>query len=145
MINFRQFLEDAENNDVQETLHKLPKKHQLLVKGYKIKFQSGHTLKGDKQHVGYVDDGPKEIVIAAPWNYSRSFTFLHEIGHMVYSKLEDNKKQEWKKIFSKTKKKPQQNAEEAFCMAYANFYSLHKVKTYDFPSWNNFIKEISST
>ena len=34
-----------------------------------------------------------------------------------------------------------QGAEEIFAMSYANYYSKHKILTYNHPKWMNFIKE----
>ena len=123
------------------TLKKLPKSHRKLVKDFHVRFEGGNTLHGDDQHVGYVDEYEKEICVASPWNYGREFTFLHEIAHKVYEKLNDNTKKEWAKIVNKTKNKQKQSPEELFAMAYANSYAKNKVVIHDHEEWNEFIKE----
>lgn len=156
MINFKQFMQDnmeEEKGDIQKTLSKLPPSHAALVKGYKWKFHAGNTLNGDDDHVGYIDNHSKEIAVAAPWNFSRQFTILHEIAHIVYEKLTNQKKQQWAQIVEKninkqTIENPQakdslkQSSEEIFCHCYANFYSKHKNATYNNPEWMDFIKNI---
>lgn len=156
-ISFRQFLAkeelDEEKKNIKDTLYKLPKSHSTLVRGYNFKFQAGNTLKGDDQHVGYMDKGPKEICVAAPWNYGREFTILHEIAHRVWEKyMTDDLKKKWNKIVEKTKKKPireedrqamDQSSEELFCMAYAATYSNAPPARFHHPEWERFIKSIS--
>lgn len=150
-MNFKIFLENLENYsaDVKQSIKGLPKNHAALIKGYKIKFEPNNTLKNDSGHIGFIDEEKKTIVIAAPWNYGRNFTLLHEIAHAVWKyKVNEEKKKEWKKLFLKEKKKMKhkslnQNAEEIFAMAYANFYSKHKLLTYNNEKWNDFIKSIS--
>lgn len=149
-MNFKIFLENLEaySKDVRQSIKKLPKKHADLIKGYKIKFEPNNTLKKDKKHVGFIDEEKKTITIAAPWNYGRNFTLLHEIAHAVWKYLGEEKKKEWKELFLREKKKMKnkslnQNYEEIFAMAYANFYSKHKLLTYENKSWNKFIKSIS--
>lgn len=150
-MNFKLFLENSEhyNSDIKKTLNKLPKKHRDLIKNYQIKFEPKNTLKNDSNHIGLIDEKNKIIKIAAPWNYSRSFTLLHEIAHAVWKYVvkEDQKKQ-WNKIFKEQKKNMKhdsinQSAEEIFAMAYANFYSKHKLLTYDNKAWNFFISKLS--
>jgi hypothetical protein len=139
-MNFKRFIESKEQNQVEKTLDKLPKVHRELVKNYKIKFTPKITLKNDPKHIGSIDD--KEIIIAAPWNYGREFTTLHEIGHLIWGELLDKDiKTKWKKIVKKTKNKQNQNSEELFCMAYANYYSKNKITIHDHEEWNKFIKE----
>lgn len=123
-----------EDKNIKKTLARLPKRHSDLVSGYKFNFQIGNTLQGDDKHVGYMDDKKKTIAVAAPWNFGREFTFLHEIAHQVWSKVLDAKLQkEWRKIEPK-------DSEEAFCMAYANYYTEMPVEKFDKPRWKAFIK-----
>ena len=139
-MNFRTFVESKEQDQIKKTLGKLPKAHKELVKSYKIKFTPKITLKNDPKHIGSIDD--KEIIVAAPWNYGREFTILHEIGHLIWGELLDKDiKTKWKKIVKKTKNKQNQNSEELFCMAYANYYSKNKITIHDHEEWNKFIKE----
>lgn len=152
MDSFRIFFETEEEDNVKDTISKLPKSHQKLLNGYKFKFTPGNTLKGDDQHIGYIHKD--RIVVAAPWHYSRSFTTLHEIAHLVYEKLVDKAlRKKWSDLMKKTKKgqiknRPSvksainQNDEEIFAMSYANFYARHKVQTYDHPEWMDFIKNL---
>lgn len=133
-----------ENTDVKKTLKKIPKKHFELIKKYKIHFEPNNTLKGDAKHIGFIDEKNKKIKIAAPWNYSREFTLLHEVAHAVWKYMLDrNDKKEWKKIVKNTKNKQNQNDEELFCMAYANYYAKHKVEIHNHETWNEFIKNIN--
>ena len=142
-MEFRQFIENYEQ-DIKETLSKLPKKHQNLVRGYKFKFQPGNTLKGDNDHIGVTDEEKKAITIAAPWNYGREFTFLHEVGHKIWEGLSPEQQNKWTDIVKKTKMKKQdrQNAEELFSMSYANHYAKHKHVMFTYPEWEKFIKSI---
>ena len=142
MKSFRLFFEKAESEEkknVNATLEKIPKKHASLVKGFSLKFTPNNTLNGDKNHIGYIYKN--DIEVAAPYNYGREFTLLHEIAHMIWEKLlsKENKK-EWTELYQKYKKELKQNAEEIFCMVYANTYVKHKLKTYDKPDLENFIK-----
>lgn len=150
-MNFKLFLESKEySKDIKNTLAKLPKDHSALIKGYKIEFQPNNTLKGDSEHIGFIDEENKKIRIAAPWNYGRCFTFLHEIAHAVWKyKVSTEKKKEWKELFASEKNKIKtnkdslnQNAEEIFAMCYANFYAKHKISTYENKKWNEFIKNL---
>lgn len=147
-------LKEHEDRDVKRTLEKIPKKHSDLVRDYKIVFQKSNTLKGDKNHIGLIDEKEKTITIAAPWNFSREFTILHEIAHAVYAKMEEKAKEQWSQIIknnikNQIKKNPQakdslkQNPEEIFCNCYANFYCKHKNSTYENPNWKDFIEKIS--
>ena len=146
MKSFSQFLEQKakteEEKNIQATLKKIPDSHGKLIKDFHVNFEGGNTLHGDDQHVGYVDEEDKEICLASPWNYGREFTFLHEIAHKVYEKLNDNTKKEWTKIVNKTKNKQKQSPEELFAMAYANFYAKNKVVIHDHEEWNEFIKDL---
>jgi hypothetical protein len=147
MTGFKDFLvEAAVDQEVRDTIRKLPKAHQALVKGYKFKFQGGCTLKGEKDAIGMIhlnNDEKKEIHVAAPWNYSRCFTMLHEIGHLVWeNKMTPKLKITWKSIVKKTKKKLNQSAEELFCMAYACHYTGDRcTKIHDHKTWHEFIKD----
>jgi hypothetical protein len=61
---------------------------------------------------------------------------------MIWEKLlSDKDKKEWNSLYEKHKKELKQNAEEIFCMVYANTYVKHKLKTYDKPELEKFIKE----
>jgi type II secretory pathway component PulC len=128
----------------------LPKSHQNLLHGYKFKYTPNNTLKNDKGHIGYI--WKDKIVVAAPWNYSRSFTTLHEIAHLVWEyKMTPELKKEWSKLVKKHKKEQKenipkksrdaldQNEEEIFSMTYATLYSKHPVITYYNKDWMEFI------
>jgi len=142
MISFKDFLVSENQKDIEDTLKKIPSGHAKLIKSYKIKFQPGNTLKGDNDHVGYIDNDPDEIVIAAPWHYGREFTMLHEIAHRVYERLSPELRKKWKALVKVTKNKPQQNVEELFCMTYAANYAKHPPTTYCIDSWLKFIKNL---
>ena len=133
-------IKSEEEKNVEATLKKIPKKHADLVRGFNLKFTPNNTLKNDKNHIGYIFK--KDIVVAAPYNYGREFTLLHEIAHMVWEKVIDKKiKKEWNFIYKKYEKELNQNPEEGFCMTYANMHVKHKLKTYDKPELEKFIKE----
>ena len=137
--NFKLFLEFEEKKNVKNTLKELPEKHQDLLKGYKINFTGRNTLNGDNQHIGFIYKN--KIEVCAPWRYSREFTMLHEVGHLVYEKLMTPElKKEWAKIVKKNPKENQDNNEENFCMAYAATYSKHPPTTHAHPEWIKFIK-----
>jgi hypothetical protein len=150
-MNFIQYFNEAEEEEknVLATIKKLPKKHQKLLKGYKFKYTPKNTLKGDDQHIGYIYKD--KIVVAAPWNYSREFTTLHEIAHLVYEYIITSElKKEWSNLLKKTKKEQiennpskknalDQSDEEIFCMAYAATYAKHPPATYLNKKWQNFI------
>jgi len=143
-MNFKEFLERADTyeNNAKETLKKLPKRHRALVKSYKFKFISSPTL-SDGENVGFIDEKKKTITIAAPWNYGREFTFLHEIGHTVWKYLVDkDMRKAWTQIVKRTKNKQDQNNEELFCMAYANEYANHQDVIHNHPEWSRFIKAL---
>ena len=146
-MKFRQYISSEEKKDVGDTLEKIPKSHAELVKGYEISFQPSNCLKGDKNHIGFIDEENKKIIIASPWNYGREYTLLHEIGHAVWKyKLDNEKKEEWKKILnkihSKNKKDLNQNDEEIFCMCYAQHYAKNKLCKYDHKELNDFVSKI---
>ena len=103
-MNFKTFLESEERKNVEKLLLKLPKGHRALLDGYKFKFTPGNTLNGDNQHIGYIHKD--KVVVAAPWNYSRGFTTLHEIAHLVWEYAMTLKiKKEWSALLKQTKKK----------------------------------------
>jgi hypothetical protein len=147
-MRFKSFIEQhltsgEEVNDIKTLLNKLPKLHGQLVKGFTWKFQPGNTLHGDDEHIGYMDDKSKEIAVAAPWNYGREFTILHEIAHRVWEDIvPDDMKHEWGEIVKNTKEKQPQSEEELFCMAYANHYAKNKISIHDHPEWDDFIKRL---
>jgi len=144
-MDFKEFLltEDACISDVKKTLKKLPKLHRDLFKGYKYVFEPNNTLKGDNEHIGCIDEKKKTITIAAPWNYGREWTLLHELGHQVWKYLlTDEEKKRWREIVKKTKEKQNQGAEELFCMGYASAYAKRKVTIHTHSEWDKFIKKI---
>lgn len=145
MARFREFLQQQdgmaeEREDIRRTLAKLPASHANLVRGFSWKFHAGNTLNGDSKHVGYMDDQDKEIAVAAPWNYGREFTLLHEIGHRVWERLPPDLQKQWHYIVANTKNKQEQEPEELFCMAYANHYVKNRVVIHDHPEWHRFIE-----
>lgn len=145
MENFKSFFLEAseQEKDIKRTLAKLPKSHSILIKGYKFKWESGNTLKAHDDHVGIINPNNKTITVAAPWNYGREFTLLHELGHKVWENFIDKEMQkEWIGIVKKTKHKSQQNAEELFCMAYANHFAKNKIEIHNHPNWDSFVKKV---
>lgn len=143
MLSFKKFMHKTEEEkDIQQTLEKLPKLHQNLVKDFKYKLHAGNTLNGDSEHVGYMDPAKKEIAAAAPYRYSREMTILHEIAHVVWDHLMSNElRDKWATIVKRTKNKQNQSAQELFCMAYAATYSHNPPSIHDHPEWNKFILE----
>jgi hypothetical protein len=141
-LNFKIYLKENEQ-DIKSTLNNIPKNHVKLLKNFKIKYTCNNTLDFDKKHVGIIKN--KKITVCAPWNYSRQFTTLHEIAHLVWCKILDKKnKEEWKKIIKQTgNKTKEKDPEELFCMAYANYYSSHKLTTYRDKEWEKFIQSVS--
>lgn len=142
--SFKQFLSESIESDTKEIIAKLPKCCKYLLKDYKFKFQGGNTLKGDSDHIGENDLDKKKITIAAPWEYARSFTVLHEIGHLFWKKYiegSEQKKDEWHKLVKQNKNKLKQNDEELFCHAFANHFAKHKVITHEHPGWEKFIEK----
>jgi hypothetical protein len=152
-MSFKLFLETEEENNVKSLITKLPKGHQKLLNGFKIRFTPGNTLHGDNGHVGYIHK--TKIVVAAPWHYSRSMTFMHEVAHLIFEqKMTPKLKKEWSELLKNTKpdqiKKLKemklsvnaldQNSEEIFCMVYASTYIKHPPITYLKPEWQDFIK-----
>lgn len=156
MMRFRKFMEDdmsGEKLDIQTTLSQLPPGHAALVQGFKWRFHAGNTLNGDEEHVGYVDDASKEIAVAAPWNYGREFTILHEVAHKVWEKfVAPNPRlvQQWYAIVQKMTPEQQnddslrQEPEELFCMAYAQRYTKNKIEKFKNHLWERFIDQIPS-
>jgi hypothetical protein len=146
MMNFKTWLEGAEEDkDVRKTLAKVPKAHSALLRGYKFFWQDGNTLKNDPEHIGFIKGSPENIVtIASPWNYGREYTLLHELGHLVWAKfVPAEKREQWQHVVNNTKDKQNQNAEELFCMAYANTYANNKIEIHSHPEWERFIKSIA--
>lgn len=147
-MDFKVFLENEEKKDVANALAKIPKHHSKLVHGYSVSLKGGNVLPGDKGHIGLIDDNKKQIIIMSPWHYGREFTFLHEVGHKVWAKLDKNIRAKWIALAKATKKKFKnkspldQNEEELFCMAYAQFYAKYKIKQYDHKEWAEFIKNL---
>jgi hypothetical protein len=148
-MNFRQFFQEAEEEDknVQAMLKKLPAAHRALLNGFKFKYLGGNTLNGDDEHIGVIDKD--KITVAAPWNYGREFTTLHEIAHMIYEKMCSKPwKEAWSQAVKKHPDRQKQNDEELWCMAYANHFAKHKNLTHHHPAWeaymNKFCKETGS-
>jgi hypothetical protein len=143
MIGFKEFVNEDE--DVSKTLAKLPAHHRELVKGYKFLFEPGNTLKGDDGHVGMIVNHPNKVVrIAAPWNYGREFTVIHEIAHLVYQtfiKGTDLEKQ-WAKLSLSTKdRKKDEPAEELWCHCYASMFVKYPPEIHHHPEWVAFMKK----
>lgn len=146
-MSFKEFVAqnnmEEEKGDIERTLSKIPPSHAELVKGYHWKFHAGNTLNGDNQHVGYIDDLEREIAVAAPYNYGREFTILHEIAHKVWERyLSPEYKRQWLNIVAQTREKQNQEPEELFCMAYANRYAKNKIVVHDHPEWHQFIESL---
>ena len=143
-MEFKFFLIESEANDlkdVKETLAKLPKKHSDLVKDFTFKFQASNTLNKDNKHIGVIDLKKKEITIAAPWNYGREYTILHELAHLIWQQFVDKKmRAKWTEIVKNTKDKMKDVPEELFCMAYANYYAQNQIVIHTHPEWEKFIK-----
>lgn len=131
--------------EIKATLKKIPKAHADLVRDYRVVFQPSNCLKGDDKHIGLIDEKNKTITIAAPWNYGREFTLLHEIGHAVWKyAVSEEKKAEWKKLLASVKrgnkKGLDQNEEEIFCMSYAQTYAKNTLKKYDHEKLVDFVR-----
>ena len=144
MRSFIQFVEQKseEEKNLQATIGKLPKRHKELLRNFTIKLTCKITLNGDKNHIGFINKF--DIEVAAPWNYGREFTFLHEAGHLIWEKIITNKqKNEWKRLAHLYKGKPKMNLEELFCMHYASAYAKHHIETYNNPKLVNFIKSLN--
>ena len=150
MEGFRLFCEQSEEQEanIKATLNKLPPSHRELVSHYKIKWHGDNTLKGDNGHIGIVNPNNKTITIAAPWNYGREFTFLHEIAHKVFERFMTKEMlAAWKKVLAQNPNRMKQNAEELWCMNYANYFVKNKIMVHSHPEWEaymkNFIKATS--
>jgi len=154
-MNFKNFLIESENKDVKTSLLKLPKKHRALISGYKVVFEDGNTIKGDGDHVGFIDEEKKTITIAAPWNYGREYAFLHEVGHVIWKYIVDeDMRKKWNKLVKQHKAEQKnkvnssnsldQNTEELFCMVYAAVYSNHPPITFSNKAWESFVKSINN-
>jgi hypothetical protein len=145
-MEFKQFLEVQEHimKDVKDTLRKIPKKHAALVKGWKFDFQDGNGVKGDYEHIGWMDRAKKTITVAAPWNYGRQYAFLHEVGHLVWETFVTKEmRKEWGKILKNTKAPRQhQSEEEMFCMAYGATYAKNVPSIHDHETWKEFIRKL---
>jgi len=146
-MRFKQYVSAEEKKDIRRTLEKIPDSHAKLVKGYEVSFQPSGSLKGDRGHVGFIDEENKRITIASPWNYGREYTFLHEIGHAVWKYVLDKEgKKKWGKILAtvrtKNKKDLSQNDEEVFCMCYAQHYANNKLCKYDHKELDDFVSSI---
>ena len=153
-MNFRLFLETEEEDNVNKLLAALPEGHRKLLNGYKFKYTPGNTLDGDNEHIGYIFKN--RIVVAAPWNYSRAFTTLHEIAHLVWEQLMNKKlREEWNELVKNTKQKQidkfkhrdqkyalKQNAEEIFCMSYAAHHCTHAPAIWMNDEWDKFIDNL---
>lgn len=149
LMKFADYLllrEGKESEDVKKTLGKLPKRHRDLIKNYKVVFQPSNGLKGDPEHIGYIDEEKKTIAIAAPWNHSREYTLLHEVGHAVWKSLVgEEKRREWKHLLAKHRGKNKhlnQEHEEMFCMLYAQHYAKNKLEKYDHDELLKFVAKI---
>ena len=137
-LNFQSFFEKSSNGDLDKLLIKIPKGHMKLLNGFKFKYTHKNTLNGDTKHIGVIHKD--KIEVAAPWNYGREFTTLHEIAHLVWAhKMTKKLKKEWCNLANKTKNKPKDSCEELFAMAYAQNYARNKLTKYDFDSWKSFI------
>jgi hypothetical protein len=147
MDQFKKYLESEEKKDIKRTLEKIPKSHADLVKDYEIIFQASNTLKGDGGHIGLIDEKKKRITVAAPWNYGREYTLLHEVGHAVWKFIVDKeKKKEWKELLAseraRSKKNLMQDDEEIFCMFYAQIHSKNKITKYENKELEGFVRKI---
>ena len=146
-MRFKKYIEDEEKKDIRKTLEKIPKTHANLVRNYEISFQPNNSLRGDKNHIGFIDEENKRIVISSPWNYGREYTLLHEVGHAVWKYLvSEEKKKEWKRIVGEVRKKNRkdlsQNDEEIFCMSYAQHYAKNKLVKYNHKNLMKFVSLI---
>ena len=142
--NFKTFFESSEEEDnLKETLARLPTSHRKLVKNFSIKLHGGNTLNNDDQHIGYMSKDKEEIAVAAPWNYGREFALLHEVGHRVYDTLPPQFKAKWDHLVKNTVHKfKDHSTEEFFCMMYAQAYSKHQLKEFNIPLLVQFIKSL---
>lgn len=146
-MEFSQFIAEGSESEknIKKTLGRIPAEHRELLRGYKIVFQPTNCLRGDNKHIGLIDEKNKTITIAAPWNYGREYTLLHEIGHAVWKYiLDDKKRADWKKLLRPIKKRNKrdlnQNDEELFCMAYAQAYAKNGLEKYDHDELVDFVR-----
>jgi hypothetical protein len=143
MKGFKDFV--TEDEDVEKTLSKLPRHHQELVKGFKFLFEPHNTLKGDDGHVGVITNSPRKIIrVAAPWRYSREFTVIHEVAHLVYEMFVKGSQTEkdWEKLSLSTKnRKKDESAEELFCHGYAAMFAQFPPEIHYHQEWIKFMKE----
>ena len=142
-MNFKNFimLMEGYDQDLKKTLAKIPQQHRDLLRGYHFKFRANGTLKSDKNSVGLIDKNNKTITICAGWNYGMEYIVLHEVGHLIWETLNDQKKEQWKAIVAKTKMKDsdRQGCEEMFSMAYSDHYAKNKIVKFGHPEWKAFI------
>lgn len=142
LMDFRLFFEmTEEEEDLKDLLKKVPKSHAMLANGYKFGFKKHNTLDKKGKYVGSIEPNKKEIIIAAPWEHSRAFVFLHELAHLVYASLTKLQKDEWKKI-NKNEKNLKDSEEENFCMVYASTYSKHPPVTFQSKKGQQFVKKL---
>jgi hypothetical protein len=140
---FIEFIEhkSEERKNLDAVVSRLPKAHQNLLKHFDITYTCKNTLDGDDEHIGMIFK--YDVEVAAPWRYSREFTTLHEIAHLVWEKLLDKEqKKEWKKLSKLYKNEPKMNEEELFCMTYGAAYSTHPPTTYNLPKLIRFVKSV---
>lgn len=145
MLEFKQFLFEQtkeQEDNIKETLRKLPKAYQKLIGHFKIKWGCDNVLNGDDGHIGIINPKNNTITIAAPWNYGREFTFLHEIGHKIWEAFMTKEfLAEWEKVLKMNKNRMKQNAEELWCMNFANHFAKNKVVVHSHPAWENYMKK----
>jgi len=144
-MDFKNFITENEKNmkDTKATLASIPKKYAALIKGYKFIFQADNTLKGDKNHVGVIDDGKKTITIAAPYNYGREFTILHELAHLVWMHcVTEKNKKVWHSAAKPHLNSLKDSSEEIFCMVFANVFCKNPVTKFAIPALEKVVKKI---
>jgi len=142
-MDFKNFLlTEGYEQDLKKTLAKIPKKHKALIRGYKFKFQPGNELKGEHDSIGLINRNTKVVTVAAPWNYGREYTVLHEIAHLIWETLNEKQQTRWREIVKKhpSEDKPRQSNEEYFAMAYASAYAHNQIKKFCIPAWHKFIQ-----
>lgn len=135
------FLQESDT-DARDTVKKLPKKYRKLLRGYQFKFQNSNTLDHDDENIGKVQGN--KITVAAPWFYPKEFTFLHEIGHVVWEKMikGTSLEKQWKSLLKNTKNKVKQNDEEIFCHSFSAAYSTNPPLKHYHKNLINFIKNL---
>jgi hypothetical protein len=142
MKRFIEFIEhkSEERKNLDAVISKLPDNHQKLLKHFDITYTCKNTLNGDDEHIGMIHKF--DVEVAAPWRYSREFTTLHEIAHLVWEKIVSNEdKKDWSKLAKLYKGEPKMNDEELFCMVYAAAYSTHPPATYNIEKLTKFVKK----